>query len=64
MFTDKETLIWSLQKRGNRLKTFGFSDKMQIVGMTIRYIDSDITLRNILCVCRDFNDLLRDEILK
>jgi hypothetical protein len=26
MFTEQEQLIWSLSKRGNRLKAFGFSD--------------------------------------
>ena len=57
-------MIWSLQRRGNRLKTFGYSEKMQIVGMTIKYIDSDTTLRNVLLLCRDFNDLLKPEILK
>lgn len=37
---------------------------MQIAGMTIQYIDSDSTLRNMLLVCRDFNELLKDEVLK
>ncbi len=37
---------------------------MQIVGMTIRFIDKDETLRSILLLCKDFNDLLRDEVLK
>jgi hypothetical protein len=64
MFTEKEQLIWSLERRSNRLKSFGFSDKMQIVGMTIKFIDSDETLRSILLLCRDFNDLLRPEVLK
>jgi len=26
MFSEKEQLIWSLQRRGNRLKAFGFND--------------------------------------
>jgi hypothetical protein len=64
MFTDKEYMICSLQKRGNRLKSFGLTDSMQIAGMSIKFIDSDETLRNMLAVCRDWNDLLRDEILK
>lgn len=64
MFTEKEQLIWSLQRRGNRLKAYGLSDPMQIVGMTIKFIDKDETLRNILLLCRDFNDLLKPQVLK
>lgn len=64
MFTEKEQLIWSLQRRGNRLKAFGLTDQTQIVGMTIKFIDDDIILRNILLVCRDFNELLKEEVLK
>jgi hypothetical protein len=37
---------------------------MQIAGMTIQFIDDDVTLRNMLLVCRDFNDLLSEEVLK
>ena len=64
MFTEQEQRIWSLQKRGNRLKSFGYSDKMQMVGMTIRFIDDDLTLRAILLLSKDFNELLKDEVLK
>ena len=64
MFTDKEQLIWSLQRRGNRLKAFGLTDTMQIAGMSIKFIDNDQTLVNILACCRDFNEMLRDEVLK
>ena len=64
MFTDEEQLIWSLQRRGNRLKAFGFSDKMQIIGMTIKYVADDDTLRKILALGRDFNEVLRNEVLK
>ena len=35
-----------------------------IVGCSIKYIDSDITLRNILLVSKDFNDILLTEVLK
>lgn len=64
MFTDKEQLIWSLSRRGNRLKSFGFSDATQILGMTIKFIDKDEDLRNILLLSRDFHELLREEIYK
>jgi hypothetical protein len=64
MFTDKEQLIWSLERRSNRLKAFGFSDKMQIIGMTIKYIDKDETLRNLLLLGKDYNDMLKHEVLK
>lgn len=64
MFTEKELLINSLTKRGKRLKNFGFSNSLQILGMTIKFIDSDITLRNLLLLSRDFNEILRNEVLK
>ncbi|CDW77618.1 rab-like gtpase activating [Stylonychia lemnae] len=64
MFTEKELLIWSLQKRGNRIKNFGYTDSMQILGMTIKFIDNDITLRNLLMLSRDYNEVLIQEVLK
>lgn len=64
MFTDKEQLIWSLQRRGNRLKAYGLTDTMQIAGMSIKFVDDDITLRNILMCCKDFNEMLREPVLK
>ena len=64
MFTEKEQLIWSLQRRGNRLKAFGFNDKTQILGITIRYIDRDEDLRSILLLNRDIHELLKEEILE
>ena len=35
-----------------------------IVGCSIKFIDSDETLRNLLMVSKDFNEILRDEIYK
>ena len=64
MFTDHEVLVQSLQKRSNRLCKLGFSDMTLIVGCSIKYIDSDLTLRNILAVSKDFNDILIQEVLK
>lgn len=53
-----------MQRRGNRLKAFGLTDTMQIAGMCIKFVDDDIILRNILLCCRDFNEMLRDPVLK
>ena len=64
MFTEKEQLIWSLTRRGNRMKMFGYSEAMQILGITIRFVDNDTTLRNILMLSRDCHEILRHEILK
>lgn len=64
MFTEKELLIWSLSRRGNRLKAYGFNDKTQILGITIRFLDSDRDLLSILLLNRDIHELLRDEILE
>lgn len=64
MFTEQETRIWQLTKRSNRLCKLGYNDLTLIVGMTIKFIDSDKTLRDLLLVSRDFNDILKPEILK
>jgi hypothetical protein len=32
--------------------------------MIIKYIDEDITLKNLLLVSRDFNDILKEDVLK
>jgi hypothetical protein len=64
MFTEQETRIWQLTKRSNRLCKFGYSDMTLIVGLTIKFIDTDIALRDLLLVCRDFNDILKPAILK
>lgn len=64
MFTEQETRIWLLTKRSNRLCKFGYSDMTLIVGMMIKFVDKDSTLKNLLLVCRDFNDILKPSILK
>ena len=35
-----------------------------VIGMSIGYVDYDRTLCNILCLSRDLNDVLKDEVLK
>lgn len=57
-------VTWSLQKRGNRLHKFGFSDITQILGITIRFVDSDRTLKNLVSLSKDLNEILREEVLK
>ena len=64
MFSEKELLIWSLTRRGNRLKAFGYSNSLQILGMTIKFIGNDMELRNLLLLSRDFNEILRNEVLQ
>jgi len=64
MFSEREMVTWSLQKRGNRLHKFGFNDTTQILGLTIRYVDSDQVLRNLVCLSKDMNEILREEVLK
>jgi hypothetical protein len=41
MFNEKEMLYWSLMKRGERFKKFGYSNTATILGLTIKFIDSD-----------------------
>lgn len=64
MFTERELLVKSLTRRSNRLKKFGFTESLQILGMTIKFIDSDEKLRDILLLSKDFSEILRDEVLK
>lgn len=64
MFSEREMITWSLLKRGNRLHKFGFSDKTLVIGLTIRFIDSETTLKNLCCLSKDMNEILREEVLK
>lgn len=64
MFSEKEMLYWSLMKRGERFKKFGHSNIVTILGLSIKFIDSDKTLRQISCLNKDLNEILRDEVLK
>ena len=64
MFSEKEMVTCSLLKRSNRLQKFGFTDITLILGILIRFVDSDRVLRNIICLSKDLNDILREEALK
>lgn len=64
MFTEHEQLVMSLQKRSNRLCKLGYSDLTLIIGCSIKFIDSDETLRNILLLSRDFDEILSSEVYK
>lgn len=64
MFNEKETLYWSLMKRGERLTKFGHSDVTTILGLTIKFIDSDVLLQKLVSLNKDLNEILRDEVLK
>lgn len=46
------------------MQKFGYSDLSQIIGLTIKYIDTDETLRNLICLNRDMNEILREECLR
>ena len=63
MFSDKELKEWSLMKRGNRLVKFGFTDITLVLGLLIKYIDTDEGLLNICNMSKLCNEVLRDEIL-
>ena len=64
MFTGSELLARSLQKRSNRLCKLGHSDMTLIIGCSIKYIDSDVILRNILVLARDIEEVLSAEVYK
>ena len=60
----QEKITWSLAKRSNRLTKFGYSDTTQILGSTIKFIDCDTTLRNLLCLSRELYEILHADVLK
>ena len=64
MFTDKEQTISTLEKRGKRLKQFGVSNTMMVVGCTIPFIEDDATLRALLLLARDYNETLKMPVYK
>ena len=65
MFTKSELLVNSLQKRSKRMSRLCLnSDLTLIAGCSVKYVDSDATLRNILQVCRDFNETLAPAVYK
>ena len=65
MFTKSELLVNSLQKRSKRMSRLCLnSDLTLIAGCSVKYMDSDATLRNILLACRDFNETLAPAVYK
>lgn len=64
MFTEHELLVMSLLKRSNRLCKLAISDETLIAGCSIKFIDDDITLRNLLLVSSDFYEILRPSVYK
>lgn len=64
MFTTEETRIFKLQKRSKRLCQFGYTDITLIVGCSVKFIDCDETLRAILLLSKDTNEILKNEVLK
>ena len=54
----------SIQKKSKRLVLFGYTDITLIVGCCVKFIDSDETLRSILLLSKDTNDILKQEVLK
>lgn len=64
MYTAEEVMVMSAKKKSKRLVLFGFTDLTLIVGCTIKFIDEDSTLRSLLLMCKDTNDILKQEVLK
>jgi hypothetical protein len=64
MFSEQEKNYWSLMKRSQRLRKFGHNNITIILGLTIKFIDSDRVLRYIVSLNRDLNEVLRSEVLK
>lgn len=64
MFSEKEVITCSLTKRSQRTLKFGYTNATLILGMTIKFIDRDIVLRNILCLNKDTHEILINDVLK
>ena len=64
MFSEQEKNYWSLMKRSERLRKFGHNNITTILGLTIKFIDTDRVLRYIVSLNRDLNEVLRTEVLK
>lgn len=64
MFTGKEKLYWSLMKRGERLQKFGHSMEATVLGLTLKFIDTDECLKKLICLNKDLNEILREEVVK
>ena len=66
MFTKSEILVSSLQKRSKRMsKLVALNTEVTLIaGCSVKYLDSDVTLRNILLACRDFNETLAPAVYK
>ena len=64
MFSDKEVILFQLAKRSQRILKFGYNNVTQILGMTLKFVDSDIVLRNLLCLNKELNEILMNDALK
>jgi hypothetical protein len=64
MFTPRDKMIWSLERRSNRLKLFGHTDMTLVLGMTIKFIDSDQMLRQLLLLGKDYYETLKRPVYK
>mmetsp|Transcript_26157 Transcript_26157/g.39948 ORF Transcript_26157/g.39948 Transcript_26157/m.39948 type:complete len:139 (+) Transcript_26157:1418-1834(+) len=64
MFPEKEQTYWSLMKRGERIQKFGISDTATVVGLTVKYVATDRELVQLLALCKDMNEILREEVLR
>ena len=40
------------------------TDATLVMGLSLKFIDRDEILRNVLLVCHDFNEILRDDVLR
>lgn len=64
MFTPREQLIWSLERRSNRLKLYGISENVLVLGMTLRFLPDDASLLKLLLLGRDYHETLRKPVYK
>lgn len=64
MFSDKEIITYSLSKRSSRLAKFGYMNQTIILGVAIKFVNDEQTLKHILCMSKDIHDIMRDEVLK
>lgn len=59
----KDIMMISLAKRDHRIEKYGNS-KMMILAESLRFLDSDITLKNILCLNKGYHKALKNVVYK
>lgn len=61
--TDKDLRLISINKTKDRVEQYG-NGVYLVIALSVGYIDSDMTLRNILCLSKMVNSKVRNAVYK